>query len=366
LKVKIEEVDKLIQEAAAKGLDKASKILKFVREKLVELATKFGCADIIPQKICDKIKELAAKFKVKAEQVEKYIKEIVAKGITSIHEIIRKIIDKFFPAVTVTEIVNIDVKKCEDLLSEKICTELRTIAKRLKVKIEEVDKLIQEAAAKGLDKASKILKFVREKLVELATKFGCADIIPQKICDKIKELAAKFKVKAEQVEKYIKEIVAKGITSIHEIIRKIIDKFFPAVTITEIANIDVKKCEDLLSEKICTELRAIALRLKVKAEEVDKIIQEAAAKGITKATEVIEIARKRLVELAVKFGCNDIIPQAICEKIKELAAKFKVSAEKVEHFIKEIVSKGATNIHEIIKKIIDRFFPKLTELDFIA
>merc|ERR1712212_426235 len=103
---------------------------------------------------------------------------------------------------------------------------------------------------------------------------------------------------------------------------------------TEIANIDVKKCEDVLSEKICTEL--------------------------------IELARKRLVELAVKFGCNDIIPQAICEKIKELAAKFKVSAEKVEHFIKEIVSKGATNIHEIIKRIIDRFFPKLTELDFLA
>jgi len=108
------------------------------------------------------------------------------------------------------------------------------------------------------------------------------------------------------------------------------------------------------------------LRLKVKAEEVDKIIQDAAAKGITKATELIELARKRLVELATKFGCNDIIPQAICDKIKELAAKFKISAEKVEHFIKEIVSKGATNIHEIIKKIIDRFFPQLTDLDFLA
>jgi len=211
-----------------------------------------------------------------------------------------------------------------------------------------------------------LIELARKKLVELATKFGCQDIIPQAICDKIKELAAKFKVKAEQVEKFIKEIVSKGATSIHEIIRKIIDHFFPQAEFSEIVNIEVNKCEDVLSAKICGELRAIALRLKVKAEEVDKIIQEAAAKGITKATELIELARKKLVELATKFGCQDIIPKAICEKIKELAAKFKVKAEQVEEFIKEIVSKGATSIHEIIRKIIDRFFPKLTELDFVA
>merc|ERR1712126_432610 len=145
---------------------------------------------------------------------------------------IHKIIDHFFPHLTVEEL-EIDVKKCEDLLSEKICTEIRDVAKRLKVKVEEVDKAIAEAAAKGITKAHELIEFVREKIVSLATKFGCNDIMPQKVCDKIKELAAKFKVSAAKVEEFIKQIVSKGVTSIHEIIKKIIDKFFPSVAFSE-------------------------------------------------------------------------------------------------------------------------------------
>ena len=50
-------------------------------------------------KVCAKIKELAEKVKVKAEEVDKALKEIIAKGITKIREIIEKIKEKLFPAL---------------------------------------------------------------------------------------------------------------------------------------------------------------------------------------------------------------------------------------------------------------------------
>ena len=47
--------------------------------------------------------------------------------------------------------------------------------------------------------------------------------------------------------------------------------------------------------------------LKVKAAEVDKIVREAVAKGITKAKEIIKIVRAKIVDLATNFKCEDAL-----------------------------------------------------------
>merc|ERR1711909_95550 len=152
----------------------------------------------------------------------------------------------------------------------------------------------------------------------------------------------------------IKEIVAKGITKIQEIIKKIKEYLFP----TEIENVIV--CEDILSDEICATLRKAAEKLKVGAKIVDQFIREALEKGKTKAKEIIKYIEDKMAALS-KVKCEQVLDEDICKKIREVAAKVKISMAKVEKVIKDIVAKGITKIQEIIKKIKEYFFPTEVE-----
>merc|ERR1719378_1534522 len=203
-------------------------------------------------------------------------------------QIIEEIKKHFFPG---QELENDIV--CEEILAEPVCAALKEAAAKLKIKIEEVDKIVREAVKKGITKASEIAKLVREKLVEMATNFKCEDALPAEWCAKIKEVAATLKIDYAKVMKVMKEIVAKGITKAKEIIDEIKKHFFPGQELAENAIV----CEDVLSEQVCKALKEAAEKLKVKAAEVDKIVREAVKKGITKAKEVDKIVRE-----AVKKG----------------------------------------------------------------
>lgn len=117
--------------------------------------------------------------------------------------------------------------KCEDVLSKKVCDELKAAAKKLKVKVEEIDAFIRQLVKEKITKAEEIIKRVRAKLVELAKNFHCTDVLSAKMCKGIEDLAKVIEVKMAVVEKVIKEIVVKGVTDIKKIIHKIIEHFFP-------------------------------------------------------------------------------------------------------------------------------------------
>merc|ERR1712168_872301 len=185
-----------------------------------------------------------------------------------------------------------------------------------------------------------------DKMAALS-KVKCEDVLDEDICKKIREVAAK-------VEKVMKEIVAKGITKIQEIIKKIKEYFFP----TEVENVIV--CEDILSDEVCTTLRKAAQKLKIGAKIVDQFIREALEKGKTKAKEIIKYIEDKMAALS-KVKCEDVLDEDICKKIREVAAKVKISMAKVEKVMKEIVAKGVTKIKEIIKKIKEYFFPTEVE-----
>merc|ERR1712062_619112 len=71
--------------------------------------------------------------------------------------------------------------------------------------------------------------------------------------------------------KVIKKIIVKGITKAKEIIEEIKKHFFPHL---EVEELNVVKCEDVLSANVCHDLRAIAAKLKVKIEMIDEIIRQ--------------------------------------------------------------------------------------------
>merc|ERR1711962_1482216 len=182
------------------------------------------------------------------KKVEEVMKDIVAKGITKVQEIIKKIKEYFFP----TEIENVIV--CEDILSDEMCATLRKAAEKLEIGAKIVDQYIREALEKGKMKAKEIIKYIEDKMASLS-KVKCEDVLDEDICKKIREVAAKVKVEMKKVEEVIKKIVAKGIVKVQEIIKKIKEYFFP----TEIENVIV--CEDILSDEMCATLRKAAEKL---------------------------------------------------------------------------------------------------------
>merc|ERR1712002_992003 len=132
------------------------------------------------------------------------------------------------------------------------CAKLRKAAEAFKLEAELVDKLIKEAVSHGITKAKEIVKYVRQKIMDAAKDFHCSSILPENVCAKIAEVAAKAKIKMAEVEKVMKQIVAKGITKIKEIIEELKKHFFPHFE-EETPNPLV--CEDVLSKEVCTQLR---------------------------------------------------------------------------------------------------------------
>merc|ERR1712183_653179 len=120
-----------------------------------------------------------------------------------------------------------------------------------------------------MGKAKEIIKIVRAKIVELATTFQCEDALAADVCAKIREVAADLKIKMDKVMKVMKEII-----------EKIKKHFFPDNELTLV------KCEDVLSAKVCTELREVAAKLKVKIEEIDNIIRKLVKEKITDAKRI--------------------------------------------------------------------------------
>merc|ERR1739838_448128 len=149
-----------------------------VREKLAVMATNFKCEDVLAADVCEKIKDLAAVLKVKAAIVDKAIRDLVAKGITKAKEILKKLKEHFFPALSDEEFMEIALpKKCEDILSEKACAKLRETAEKLKLEAKEIDALVRKVVAEKVTEAKAIIKEVREKLAVMATNFKCEDVL---------------------------------------------------------------------------------------------------------------------------------------------------------------------------------------------
>merc|ERR1712002_839823 len=233
------------------------------------------------------------------------MKQLIAKGITKMKEIIEEIKKHFFPHLD----EELTLVKCEDVLSAMVCADLRKAAEIFKQKAKIVDQLIREAIKKGIIKAKEIAEYIRAKLVDFAKNFKCTDILAKDVCTKIEEIAVKVKVKAAEVWKVMKQLIAKGITKMKEIIEEIKKHFFPDFEDEELTLV---KCEDVLSAKVCADLRKAAEIFKQKAEIIDKLVREAIKKGIVEAKEIAEHIRAQLVEFAKNFKCTDILAKDVC------------------------------------------------------
>merc|ERR1712168_1010284 len=92
------------------------------------------------------------------------------------------------------------------------------------------------------------------------------------------------------------------------------------------------KCEDVLAPEVCAQLREAAEKLKIKAELIEKFIQEAISEKITEAKGIIKYVRERIVDLATHTKCEDIFSDLFCKHIREFAEEFQLDVAEVEKF----------------------------------
>merc|ERR1712002_1412714 len=114
-------------------------------------------------------------------------------------EIIHAIIDHFFPHLTLEDVTAIS--KCEDVLSASVCKKLRDLAKKLKVEVAVIDKIVREAVAKGITKAKEIIAEVEKKIIDFATNFKCEDVLNKDVCEQLREAAKKLKIEIAVIDK---------------------------------------------------------------------------------------------------------------------------------------------------------------------
>merc|ERR1711872_853240 len=204
LKQKAKVVDEIVRRVVKEKITEAKEIVKRVQEKLVAMAKNFHCEDVPSEKLCAKIREVAIKVEVKVSEVEEQIKQLVAKGITKAKQIIEKIRERLFPA-NENELMDLAITKCEDVLSAEVCGKLRAAAETLKQKAKVVDEIVRRVVKEKITEAKEIVKRVQEKLVDMAKNFHCEDVLSEKLCAKIREVAVKVEVKVSEVEEQIKQ-----------------------------------------------------------------------------------------------------------------------------------------------------------------
>jgi len=319
--------------------------------------------------IKEKVQALLAKLRTLPGMTEEALKKIQAKidefiksgKIQAIAQYIVDLVDKYFPQSDAPPaLMAIDLpSKCEDVLSAEQCAKIAEIAKILKLKSEEVMAAIQKGIAEGITNA----KVLYAKAVVYLSELSCEKVLGADRCSKIKDLATKMQLKAEEIAVVVQKAVESGVTSAKALYAKIV------LYMSELT------CEKVLGQTRCDYLRNLADVISVKYNEVVLKLQEYYAKGVTSVTELynklVAYIKDKIfgdeseVTLMEKRGLSDwknklkVIAAKLMEKLKKVSGMSKVVLAKIQAKIAELMkSEKFLAIAKYIRELIDQYFPQ--------
>uniref|UniRef100_A0A7M5WWV0 Uncharacterized protein n=1 Tax=Clytia hemisphaerica TaxID=252671 RepID=A0A7M5WWV0_9CNID len=241
--------------------------------------------------------------------------------------------------------------KCSDVLAVKVCDNLEAIAKRLKLKAEDVTKAVVDAVKKGKTSSVEIYNAAKDFLInEVATK-KCEDFTTVENCQKLRKVAAFMKLNAEKVEEFVRKAVAEGAVQAADIYAKAMEYYKN--------EIKTKKCEDLLSVSQCTYLRNLAGKLKVKFDDLEDAIKDAYLETLGDAKALVTKVVAVLKDYALNTKCEDLLNPDLCSALRRFAAttkvQFPVLMEKAVDLLISGYSAGKSLLNGIFKAV-DYFY----------
>lgn len=234
-------------------------------------------------------------------------------------------------------------KQCEDVLAADLCNKLREIAAALKLQASKVDDAIVDAAIKGLVAAPAVYRAAKEFLKNEVLDRPCEDFLSPAVCTKLRQIAGVLKIQAAKVEQFVREAIAEGITTGTEIYAKVVE-FMKKEVLS-------KTCDDFLAPRVCNKLKEIAAKLKVQIAKVNEMVIDAAIAGYQNRDEIYNNVIQFLKDEVLSKTCEDILAGDLCNKMKAIAAKLKLTAAKVDKAVKDAVLKGYLTTAAIVQSV---------------
>ncbi|XP_065653781.1 uncharacterized protein LOC136071909 [Hydra vulgaris] len=197
--------------AIKNNLKQTKEILQYVKDYLVSKATDFTCNSVITQDFCDKIFSIGKNLKLTTNAIQQAVLDAVVNGAVKAQDIFHQ---------TLGFLLN-DVKNltCKDLVDSNICIKVDEYAKKLHMSVKDTTQAIKEAIIEGASNA----KDLYDKSVEfLKAQFSCVRVFQQTFCDKVQKLADKFTVPLVQVNNFIRNAVANGISNAIDLYKLIV------------------------------------------------------------------------------------------------------------------------------------------------
>ncbi|XP_066925895.1 uncharacterized protein [Clytia hemisphaerica] len=197
LKLKSDEVKNAVVDAYQKGLATTTEIANAAEDFLVNKVMTKKCEDFTSADNCQKLRDMAAKAKVEASKVKAYVLKQVAV---------------------------LKTKTCEDfIMSVDKCTKLRDLATKVKVKGEEFKVMVlaalQEAQQKGTDKVKEVYNNIKNYIVSTR----CEDMFNPDLCAAMRKYAAKTKVALPKILETSFEVLKKGVSVGKAMVEKVFD-----------------------------------------------------------------------------------------------------------------------------------------------
>lgn len=292
------------------------------------------CDSVLAVKVCDRFRNIATSIKLKANVIEEAIKDAYSKGITKAEEV-KASVEKFLEK----EILS---KSCEDLVDKQFCDKLDTVGKYLQKKGDQLKpylvKAMLEGAALAKDIKAKVEDYIRNDLM----KNTCADILPADKCKQIEDIGAALKLKADQIKQATIDSVLKGYNKVQDTVM---------TTLTSMKKYAENfTCEELLNPDVCVNLRAYAKKIRIGMPKMMNAVRSAIVMGYKVGKGFTTVVYK----IADAFiDCEQFLSADNCRRIKSLAAKVGVTAQKVKESIVDAVKKGVIKATDLYKSILN-------------
>lgn len=332
LKLQISKVDDAIVDAAIKGLVSAPAVYSAAKAFLMNEVINKSCEDFLSPPVCTKLRQVAAALKIKAEKVEEFVKAAIVEGITQGTAIYVKVVDFMKKEVL--------SKTCVDFLAPRVCDKLKEIAAKLKVNIVKLNEMIVSAVVAGYqnrdDIYNNVIVFMKDEVLSTT----CEDLLSADYCAKLKAVAAKLKIKAAKVDQAVREAILKGYLTTSAVVKSV-KEFFENEVLS-------KKCEDFLPDSVCTSIKTIAQKMKVRADLVDKAVKDALIKGYSKVQDLKDYAKEYLKE---NIKCEDHLSSISCSIIRRTAKFLGVKIQEAEQKLRDLVAQQVTQARELYRQV---------------
>merc|ERR1711962_1570049 len=312
------------------------------------------CEDVLSAEQCQQLRDAASKLHEKASDVLDAIQEAAKNHVTNAKDVLDFVRERLVEKATNFE--------CKDALSADTCDQLISLAKRLHVKVQEVNVAVKEAIVRGAVKAKELITLARARIAHVVTNAKCEDILDADTCQKIVDFAKKVHLKASDVIDAVKEAIAEGAKDPQAVLKKAIELMKAKLS-----------CDNVLGKDKCDKLRSLAQQVGVSIAKLDEVMREAIAKGLTSAKELYKAVIDYIMdkwgdligkrELLQKRDIGDKVDE-IFDKIKEKLKKALLKATdkildaldvvdaKLRQKVKDLVVKGKVKIDELKEKVI--------------